>query len=113
MFDAAIIPYHLTQQVLHANPIKLREYLAMGKPIVSVSTPEIDKYGDVVAIARSREEFLTKLDEALSRPPTPDEVRRRMDRVRSESWEARLEEVLHRVHQALTPETLVAAHPPG
>ncbi len=113
LFDAAIIPYHLTQQVLHANPIKLREYLAMGKPIVSVSTPEIDKYGDVVAIARSHEEFLAKLDQALSRPPTPDEVRRRMDRVRSESWEARLEEVLYRVHQALTPETLVAAPPPG
>src|SRR5207302_3834993 len=32
-FSAAIIPYHLTPQVMHANPIKLREYLAMGKPI--------------------------------------------------------------------------------
>ena len=35
----------------HANPLKLREYLAMGKPIVSVRTPEIEKYGDVVEIA--------------------------------------------------------------
>ena len=43
-FTAAIIPYHLTQQVINSNPIKLREYLAMGKPIVSVSTPEIDKF---------------------------------------------------------------------
>src|SRR6185369_8612076 len=32
-FTAAIIPYHLTPQVIHSNPIKLREYLAMGKPI--------------------------------------------------------------------------------
>src|SRR5438132_3538794 len=66
-FDAAIIPYRLTQQVMHANPIKLREYLAMGKPVVSVSTPEIDKYAGVVEIARSREEFLAKLDKILAR----------------------------------------------
>ena len=53
-FTAAIIPYHLTQQVINSNPIKLREYLAMGKPIVSVSTPEIDKFREFVAIANMR-----------------------------------------------------------
>lgn len=92
-FDVALIPYRLTHQVLHANPIKLREYLAMGKPVVSVSTPEIDKYADVVEIARSREEFLAKLDEVVARGDSPDEIRRRMDRVASESWEARIREV--------------------
>ena len=90
-FDVAIIPYRLTHQVLHANPIKLREYLAMGKPIVSVSTPEIDKYADVVEIAHSREEFLAKLDAVLARPPAPEEIRGRMDRVAGESWDARLQ----------------------
>ncbi len=101
MFDAAIIPYRLTRQVLHANPIKLREYLAMGKPIVSVSTPEIDKYADVVEIAHSREEYLAKLDAVLARPPAPEEIRRRMDRVASESWDARLQEVLEVVNEHL------------
>jgi glycosyltransferase involved in cell wall biosynthesis len=98
-FDAAIIPYHLTQQVLHANPIKLREYLAMGKPVVSVSTPEIDKYSDVVEIARSREEFLARLDDVLSRPANSAETERRMERVASESWDARLGAVLEIVER--------------
>jgi Glycosyl transferases group 1 len=93
-FDAAIIPYHLTQQVIHANPIKLREYLAMGKATVSVSTPEIDKYADVVDIAHSREEFLAKLDAVLSRPATSAEITRRIDRVAGESWDARVNTVL-------------------
>ena len=53
-FDAAIIPYRQTKFNYHANPLKLREYLAMGKPVVTVSTPEIDKYADVVEIAHSR-----------------------------------------------------------
>lgn len=93
-FDAAIIPYRMTRQVYHANPIKLREYLAMGKPIVSVSTPEIDKFADVVAIARSREAFLARLDEALANPLSREEVERRQNRVASSSWDARLRRVI-------------------
>jgi glycosyltransferase involved in cell wall biosynthesis len=93
-FDAAIIPYRLNRQTMHANPIKLREYLAMGKPIVSVRTPEIEKYADVVALAGSPEEFLTQLDAALAKPLPPDEIQRRMDRVASESWDSRLQQVL-------------------
>lgn len=92
-FDVSIIPYRLTQQVLHANPIKLREYLAMGKPVVSVSTPEVDKYADVVEIAQTREQFLARLDAVLSRPSTSGETRRRMERVASESWDTRLSSV--------------------
>jgi glycosyltransferase involved in cell wall biosynthesis len=103
-FDAAIIPYRLNQQVLHANPLKLREYLAMGKPIVSVSTPEIDKYADVVDVANSREEYLAKLDAVLSKPPCLMATRARMERVASESWDARLREVLAVVEQHLNPE---------
>jgi glycosyltransferase involved in cell wall biosynthesis len=100
-FDVAIIPYHLTQQVLHANPLKLREYLAMGKPVVSVSTPEIDKYSDVVEIAHSREEFLAMLDSVLSRPASPAEIQRRVDRVAVESWDARLTAVIKIVRRHL------------
>ena len=96
-FDAAIIPYRLTQQVLHANPIKLREYLAMGKPVVSVGTPEIDKYADVVEIAHSPEEFLSRLDAVLERPAAPAETRRRIDRVTGESWDMRLGSMLETV----------------
>jgi glycosyltransferase involved in cell wall biosynthesis len=103
-FDVAIIPYHLTRQVINANPIKLREYLAMGKPVVSVSTPEIDKYADVVRIARTREEFLAQLDAAVAEGARPAEVERRVARVVSEGWDARLRRVLNLVDgQATAP----------
>jgi glycosyltransferase involved in cell wall biosynthesis len=101
-FDVAIIPYRLTRQVINANPIKLREYLAMGKPTVSVSTPEIDKYGDVVEIAHSREEFLAKIDQVLARPASEVEIRRRMDRVGGESWDARVKAVLQKIDEQLS-----------
>jgi Glycosyl transferases group 1 len=104
-FDAAIIPYRQTKFNYHANPLKLREYLAMGKAIVTVSTPEIDKYADVVEIAHSHEEFLAKLDQVLSRPPTAAEIRRRIDSVARESWDARLNGVLGVIESRLAGTT--------
>ena len=100
-FDAAIIPYRQTAFNYHANPLKLREYLAMGKPIVSVRTPEIQKYADVVEVADSREEFLAKLDGVLAHPDSPEDARRRMSRIAGESWDARLREVLEIVQRRL------------
>jgi len=104
-FDAAIIPYHLTRQVINANPIKLREYLAMGKPVVSVSTPEIDKYADVVRIARTPEEFLVQLDAVVAAGPCAAESARRVARVTPEGWDARLQQVLDVVEARLARPT--------
>jgi glycosyltransferase involved in cell wall biosynthesis len=100
-FDVAVIPFRRTEVILHANPLKLREYLAMGKPIVTVSTPEIDRYADVVELAHSREEFLAKLDVVVARPESAADACRRMARVANESWDARLGRVLEIVEQSL------------
>lgn len=94
VFDAAIIPYHLTRQVENANPLKLREYLAMGKPVVSVRTPEIEKFADVVSIADEYGEFVQHLDRNLSQPEDPSVASRRIRRVADCSWESRVNQVL-------------------
>jgi glycosyltransferase involved in cell wall biosynthesis len=100
-FSAALIPYHLTPQVLHANPIKLREYLAMGKPIVSVSTPEIDKFSAHVRIGRSREALLAHLDAAVEAGMTPAEVSAQTALASTMTWDANLRRVIERVEAFL------------
>jgi glycosyltransferase involved in cell wall biosynthesis len=100
-FTAAIIPYHLTPQVIHSNPIKLREYLAMGKPIVSVSTPEIDKFAEVVSIARSHEEFLAKLDGAVAHGLTRAQIERQTALAAGMTWDANLRKVIAIVEDRL------------
>src|SRR5262249_23109902 len=57
-FDVSIIPYRAGDWSFHANPIKLREYLAMGKPVVAVQTPQVQAFADVVEVAGNRAEFL-------------------------------------------------------
>jgi glycosyltransferase involved in cell wall biosynthesis len=100
-FTVAIIPYHLTPQVVNSNPIKLREYLAMGKPIVSVSTPEIDKFAEHVAIARTHEEFLAKLDRAVAEGLTPEQAEKQTALASTMTWDANLQRVMAVVERRL------------
>jgi glycosyltransferase involved in cell wall biosynthesis len=97
-FDVAVIPYRMTDQILHANPLKLREYLATGKPVVSTWTPEVERFAHVVQIARSREEYVQAIDRALAED-SPSHRQARLDSVRPLTWDARVEEVLRIFHQ--------------
>ena len=99
-FDVAIIPYRLNRQVANANPLKLREYLATGKPVVSVRNLEIEKFARWVRIADGREAFLAALDEVLAND-TPAAAAERMAAVADQTWDRRVEEVLARVVAAL------------
>ncbi|HEX5431835.1 MAG TPA: glycosyltransferase, partial [Bryobacteraceae bacterium] len=53
-FDVAIIPYR-DWFAQHSSSLKVREYLAAGKPVVTVSTPEIENYRNLVSIASGPE----------------------------------------------------------
>lgn len=99
-FDAAIIPYRLNRQVANANPLKLREYLAAGKPVVSVRNPEIEKFAEWVRIADNRESFLQALDIAID-DNSAEACARRMAAVADQSWDRRVDEVVARVGAGL------------
>lgn len=100
-FTAAIIPYRQNQQVHAANPLKLREYLSMGLPIVSVSTPEIDKFSHVVAIRTTPESYRDALIDALATPLRPEDVSARQAVAREGTWGARVDEILARLDGVL------------
>ena len=97
-FDVAVIPYRLNRQVRNANPLKLREYLATGKPVVSVPTPEVERFGSLVRIAATPDAFLQAVERALE-DQDPAAQRARMDAVRTMSWDARVGEVLDKVQR--------------
>jgi glycosyltransferase involved in cell wall biosynthesis len=99
-FDVAIIPYRLTQQVRNANPLKLREYLATGKPVVSVTTPETARLADYIHLADNPEDYLQAIEHAL-RQDSAELRRKRMAAVANLSWDARFEEAVNLVEAAL------------
>jgi len=91
-FDVCLIPYRLVPRTLYANPVKLREYLATGKPIVSTPLPEVLAFGDLVEVATTAQEFLERIERCLRRPDA--QSARRMTAVRDQTWASRAA-VLH------------------
>lgn len=88
-FDVAINPFRLNELTHNANPLKIREYLAAGLPVVSTDIPEVAALG-WCRLAKTHDHFLRELDAALETPGPQEAV---SDLVRSESWESRVEEI--------------------
>lgn len=63
--DATVVPYRLTAATEVSSPLKVREYIAHGLPVVSVDIPEVrDVPG--VTVASGADEFVAALDRVLS-----------------------------------------------
>ena len=88
-FDVALNPFAINELTLAANPLKVREYLAAGLPVVSTDIPEVRILDDVL-VGTSHEDFITKIEHALASAKSGEQV---SDRVRHESWEAKVEEL--------------------
>jgi glycosyltransferase involved in cell wall biosynthesis len=93
IFDVAVLPYRMNDFVFNCNPIKLREYLATGKPVVSTYYPEVDKYRDVVSVAATHAEFEEGIAWYLEHD-SPEAAARRVARVQPESWQKRVDEIV-------------------
>ncbi len=93
-FDVAILPWRVNKWTEAANPIKLKEYLALGKPIVSTPAfTELQEYDDVVYEAETPEEFAECIEKAYSED-SPDLVGKRRAKVSRASWDSKAELVL-------------------
>jgi glycosyltransferase involved in cell wall biosynthesis len=90
--DCCLNPYVPGLLANHVSPLKLYEYLAGGKRVVSTDMPECRKFGDLVRTAGTYEDFLAECEAALAAlPETDGAIRRRIDAVSEHSWENRFQ----------------------
>ena len=90
-FDVCVLPWETEQSFTsYGSAIKVREYLATGKPVVIAPLPEYEPMGDVLRIARTRDQFLQFVEEAL-RENDPTAKEGRQSAVASGTWDARAE----------------------
>jgi len=84
-FDVGLMPWHDNDWIRRCNPIKLKEYLAAGFPVVTTDFPELAPYRDTVHIGAGPEGFAAAVRAALEEPA--DLVDARRDQVRTSGWD--------------------------
>lgn len=92
--DVCIIPWALTDFTLMAEcPLKLPEYLASGREVVSSSIPVEESFRSAVKIASNYEEFVTFLEEAVANFRQPGKAEKISAIVKEMTWERKALEI--------------------
>lgn len=90
LFDLGLLPYRVTQETIHASPLKLFEYLAAGLPVVAADVPGARQFADLLAIARSPEEWAAGIAQQLE-DDCPGRRTARRVAVAPHTWDERVE----------------------
>jgi GT2 family glycosyltransferase/2-polyprenyl-3-methyl-5-hydroxy-6-metoxy-1,4-benzoquinol methylase len=102
-FDVATIPFAINDITLATSPLKLYEYFAGGKPVITTPMPECQAFPEV-EIARTATEFAAALDRARARGQAPEFRARLRSLARENSWAARIDAVLEHLQKSGTGE---------
>ena len=97
-FDVAVMPWLQNRWIKLCNPIKLKEYLALGKPVVSTPFSELQNFRDVVYEARNPEDFAEGIRKALVED-SPTRVAARRKKVETSTWDSKAELVLNKLFE--------------
>lgn len=84
------MPFRINRLTDNVNPIKLREYLAAGLPVVSTPLREARAYQHVVRFGSTATEFTAALDEAVGIRQGLDS-RVFLDAVADETWVSKVQ----------------------
>ena len=103
-FDVGIIPFVVNDLTRAVNPVKLREMLAAGCPVVSTNLPEVTAYvGDddsphAVSVAGDRETFADLVRERIEHALSRDERRAISESMKGETWAAKVAQIVELLH---------------
>jgi len=93
-FDAGIMTWRMTEWIQYCSPVKTKEYLALGLPVVSVPIVELEtEYTGLVELAEDGPGFLAAIRRVLTEDDEEKRVARR-ERVKGESWDRSFVEML-------------------
>ncbi|MCC5787802.1 MAG: glycosyltransferase [Phycisphaerales bacterium] len=81
--DVLIMPWNQSDWIRACNPVKLKEYLAVGRPVVSTPFPELERYEGLVRVGADADAFAAQISEAIEQRHDPAPGR---DRVRPQTW---------------------------
>jgi glycosyltransferase involved in cell wall biosynthesis len=99
-FDVGLIPYRIDERMAFVNPLKLREYLSAGLPVVSTPVPEVEQFSHrhLCQIGHDPASFVDAIEHALLQTGRAERLAR-SEAMQSETWAARVDDVTRRVDE--------------
>jgi len=117
-YGVDILPFVVNTLTLFANPLKLREYLAAGLPVVSSDLPEVRSLGGDIRIAADHAEFVSQVEQIINHEKTGPSAERSQT-MEKESWDDKVELLSRFLEERIdldltlegeTPEKLAMSH---
>jgi teichuronic acid biosynthesis glycosyltransferase TuaH len=100
-FDACINPQLINPVTIGNYPLKVDEYLAMGKPVIASATEAIKIFEGTVYVAGSPQEYPALIDQAL----TEDNETLRQKRIalaRTHTWAESVRQIHLAIHKTIS-----------
>jgi hypothetical protein len=86
--DMMLLPFVVTDLIRAVDPVKLYEYVALGKPILSAYWPELERFRGYVTFYGDVPEFVRRI--ATRSVPAPPSATERATFLAPHAWQARI-----------------------
>ena len=101
-FDVCINPQVINKLTIGNYPLKIDEYLAMGRPVIATPTETMKHiFAKHSFLPNDREEYLRMLDQAIAESHDPEKIKDRVAFGRSHSWTNSVAKIYNAIEKTL------------
>ncbi|GGB41694.1 glycosyltransferase [Fictibacillus barbaricus] len=94
-FDACIIPHKVNKFTKSMNPLKLYEYLACGKHVITTNIPPAEEFKDIIYITNEYEIFSNYVHDAVYKPYSNFSQEMISNKIKLHDWENKIQEMIN------------------
>lgn len=92
-FDICLLPFKISDVSKYSNPVKIYEYLALGKPVLARYWPELkNEFGDLIYYYNNDLEFIELVQNIVNTGEFPESTEKRKQFASQNSWEEKIKQ---------------------